>query len=132
MLVAGDDQLDQWLMAHPTEVFNRSPEPAVVNLANPFVALPHLACAAYEQPLALADEIWWPELLEDGVRHLVLADRLRLRQRGQAPGHDPIAVWAGRGWPARRRSTRPARTTTGKANGPARPSCRWPTSSGSR
>ena len=28
VLVAGDDQLDQWLMAHPTEVFSRAPEPA--------------------------------------------------------------------------------------------------------
>ena len=43
VLVAGDDQLDQWLMAHPDEVFTRPPEPAVVNPANPFVArLPHL------------------------------------------------------------------------------------------
>ena len=49
VLVAGDDQLDQWLMAHPREVFTRPPEPAVVNLPNPFVLLPHLACAAYER-----------------------------------------------------------------------------------
>jgi DEAD/DEAH box helicase domain-containing protein len=101
VLVAGDDQLDQWLMAHPSEVFTRSPEPAVINLANPFVLGPHLACAAYEQPLTRADERWWPGLLDDGVRDLVLGDRLRLRQKGRSPsGREPMAVWAGAGWPA--------------------------------
>ena len=50
VLVAGEDQLDQWLMAHPTEVFTRPPEPAVINPANPFVLHPHLGCAAFELP----------------------------------------------------------------------------------
>ena len=40
VLVAGDDQLDQWLMTHPAEVFTRPPEPAVVNPANPIVLRP--------------------------------------------------------------------------------------------
>ena len=92
VLVAGSDQLDQWLMAHPREVFTRPPEPAVVNLSNPFVLLPHLACAAYEAPLTLDDERWWGEDLGEGVRRLVLDDRLVLRNRR--------AVWAGRGAPA--------------------------------
>jgi DEAD/DEAH box helicase domain-containing protein len=99
VLVAGDDQLDQWFMAHPDEVFTRSPEPAVINTANPFVLEPHLACAAYEQPLSHADEAWWPGLLEDGVRSLVLDDRLRIRPRGRGVRREPLAVWAGRGWP---------------------------------
>lgn len=96
LLVAGDDQLDQWLMSHPHEVFSRPPEPAVINLANRFVAHPHLACAAYELPLRPDDGHWWPPgLLDDGVRRLVLDDRLRIR-----PGARPSAVWAGRGSPA--------------------------------
>jgi DEAD/DEAH box helicase domain-containing protein len=99
-LVAGDDQLDQWLMAHPTEVFTRGPEPAVINPANRFVLLPHLACAAYELPLRHSDERWWPDLLDDGVRELVLDDRLRLRPGRDNPD-DAVAVWAERGWPAR-------------------------------
>src|SRR3954469_18699513 len=37
VLVAGEDQLDQWFMTHPDEVFSRPPEPAVINPANPFV-----------------------------------------------------------------------------------------------
>jgi DEAD/DEAH box helicase domain-containing protein len=99
-LVAGDDQLDQWLMAHPTEVFTRPPEPAVINPANQFVLLPHLACAAYELPLRHDDERWWPGLLDDGVRQLVVDDRLRLRP-GRTSPNEAAAVWAARGWPAR-------------------------------
>ena len=100
ILVAGDDQLDQWFMTHPEDVFTRPPEPAVINPSNPFVLLPHLACAAYEQPLSHADERWWPELLDDGVRDLVVNDRLRLRPRGRGTRREPIAVWAGQGWPS--------------------------------
>ncbi|HEX9993347.1 MAG TPA: DEAD/DEAH box helicase [Acidimicrobiales bacterium] len=92
VLVAGEDQLDQWFMAHPTELFTRPPEPAVVNPANPTVADPHLACAAYELPLSHADARYWPEVLDDGVRRLALDGRLRVRDRR--------AYWAGRGWPA--------------------------------
>jgi DEAD/DEAH box helicase domain-containing protein len=93
VLVAGTDQLDQWLMRHPRQVFTRAPEPAVVNTSNPSVLLPQLACAAYEQPLTPSDETWWGDDLADGVRQLVLGDRLRLR--GGA------AYWQGRGTPAR-------------------------------
>ena len=35
VLVAGNDQLDQWLMANPQEVFTPPPHPAVNNPANP-------------------------------------------------------------------------------------------------
>ena len=96
VLVAGDDQLDHYFLNHPHEVFSRSPEPAVVNPANPFVLDPHLACAAYEQPLAHRDERWWSSDLDDGVRRLVVTDHLRLR-----PRYDGLrAVWAARGRPA--------------------------------
>ena len=96
VMVAGDDQLDQWMVAHPTELFTRPPEPAVVNPANPYVLLPHLAAAAFEHPITLDDERFWPGLLDDGVRRLVLDDRLRVRRRRRGP----TAVWSGRGFPA--------------------------------
>lgn len=99
ILVAGDDQLDQWYMAHPDQVFTRPPEPAVINPANPYVLSAHLACAAHEQPLGHVDERWWPGLLDDGVRDLVLDDRLKVRERRRGSAHWPLAVWAGRGWP---------------------------------
>lgn len=96
VLVAGDDQLDHYFLNHPHEVFARSPEPAVVNPANPFVLDPHLACAAYEQPLSHRDERWWSSDLDDGVRRLVVDDQLRLRSRYDGTR----AVWAARGRPA--------------------------------
>ena len=94
VLVAGEDQLDQWWMAHPGELFTRSPEPAVVNPSNPFVLGPHLACAAYELPLVPSDDAWWGDDLEEGVRRLVLSDQARLRGGS--------AFYAGRGAPAPR------------------------------
>ena len=94
VLVAGEDQLDQWLMAHPEEVFNRQPEPAVVNPTNPFVLLPHLACAAYELPLTPDDETYWRDILDDGVRELVHDEQLKVRDRR--------AFWSGHGSPAHR------------------------------
>ena len=101
VLVAGDDQLDQWLMAHPAEAFSRPPEPAVINVANPFVLDPHLACAAYESPLTPADERWWPGLLDDGVLRGALDDDLRVR-RPSRRSPEPAAFWSGSGWPAHR------------------------------
>ena len=99
VLVAGDDQLDQWLAAHPDELLTRAPEPAVINPANPHVLDPHLRCAAHELPLTHADARWWGSaVLDDGVRRLVHADELLVRHRGRRG--EPIAVWDGTGWPS--------------------------------
>jgi len=98
VLVAGDDQLDQWFVHNPAELFQRSPEPAVINIANPYVLNPHLACAAFELPLTDADETWWPEVLDDAIRDLVHDDVLKIRQPTERA--DLGAVWAGRGRPA--------------------------------
>jgi DEAD/DEAH box helicase domain-containing protein len=100
MLVAGDDQLDQWLMAHPEQVFTRPPEPAVINPANPFVLTDQMACAAHELPLSADDHRWWPGLLDEAVRLLVLDDEVRIRPRHRSRPDGPVAVWAGRGLPA--------------------------------
>ncbi len=97
-LVAGDDQLDHWFITHPDELFNRPPEPAVINPNNPHVLLPHLACAAYESPLTPADDLWWGDALDDGIRTLVVDDLLKLRPPTHRKG--PAAVWAGRHRPS--------------------------------
>ncbi|MEO8696606.1 MAG: DEAD/DEAH box helicase, partial [Acidimicrobiales bacterium] len=101
VLVAGEDQLDQWLMAHPNELFTRPPEPAVINPSNAFILDPHIACAAYEKPLTYDDARYWSDDLEDSVRELVQRDQLRLRSRIRRRNKtEPTAVWAGKGVPA--------------------------------
>jgi DEAD/DEAH box helicase domain-containing protein len=80
ILVAGDDQLDRWYLDHPTELFTRPLEPAVVNPKNPFVAQPHVGCAAYELPLSPDDPVYSGEAVDDAVRELVLADALKPRK----------------------------------------------------
>ena len=79
VLVAGDDQLDQWYAAHPHELTRRAPERAVVNPQNPFVLRAQVACAAHELPLAPEDERWFGAGLDDAVRDLVHADLLTPR-----------------------------------------------------
>ena len=104
VLVAGEDQLDQWFVDHPDDLFHRPPEPVVVNVTNPNIMDPHLGCAAYETPLAWGDDRWWADL-DDGIRRSVLSDDLRIR-----PDHHrlPRAVWDGRGMPFHRISLRSA------------------------
>jgi DEAD/DEAH box helicase domain-containing protein len=79
VLVAGDDQLDQWYAQHPDELFARPAEAAVVNPQNPFVLEPHVACAAHELPLTQDDDAWFGPGLDDAVRALVQADQLKPR-----------------------------------------------------
>ena len=79
VLVAGDDQLDQWYIAHPTELTRRLPERAVVNPDNPFVLHAQVACAAHELPLQPADERWFGDGLDEAVRALVHDDLLKPR-----------------------------------------------------
>jgi DEAD/DEAH box helicase domain-containing protein len=98
VLVAGSDQLDQWMAAHPHELVARPPEPVVINPANPFVADAHLRCAAHEKPLTHADERYWPDLLDDVVRRLVLDDQIVVHERRR--GRGPQALYAAGGWPA--------------------------------
>ncbi len=94
VLIAGDDQLDQWYAQHPNELFSRPAEAAVVNPQNPFVLEPHVACAAHELPLTQDDDAWFGPGLDDAVRALVQADRLKPRggkmywsgRRPPAPG----------------------------------------------
>jgi DEAD/DEAH box helicase domain-containing protein len=93
VLVAGDDQLDQWYAAHPTELTRRAPERAVVNPQNPFIMRAQVACAAHEMPLAPDDERWFGPGLDDVVRDLVHADQLMPRGGRM--------YWAGERTPAR-------------------------------
>ena len=55
MLVAQDDPLDQYLVHHPEDLFDKPAEAAVIDPTNPYVMEPHLRCAARELPLRDAD-----------------------------------------------------------------------------
>ena len=56
ILIASDNPLDQYLMRHPDAFFGKAQEHALISPDNPYVLGPHLLCAAYEVPLAKADE----------------------------------------------------------------------------
>lgn len=94
VLVAGDDQLDQWYLRHPEELFSREAEHAVVNPNNPYVLGPQVRCAAHELPLRPEDENYFGNGLDDVVRDLVHADLLKPRggrmfwAGGRAPAPD--------------------------------------------
>ncbi len=79
VLVAQDDPLDQFLVAHPTDLFDKPPEAAVIDPTNRFVLEPHLACAAREYPLSDEElETHWPGSHEAVAR---LQDRGELVRR---------------------------------------------------
>ena len=92
IMVAGDDPLDQYLVAHPQEIFGRPHERALVDHANPNVLEPHLACAAYELPLTDEDERFFGPGLFDAVERMGADGRLRTRGGKR--------FWAGKGSPA--------------------------------
>lgn len=70
ILVAQDDPLDQYLVTHPADLFERPPEAAVIDPTNPFVLEPHLACAAREVPLSDEEvDAFWPGS-ERALEHL--------------------------------------------------------------
>ena len=91
-LVAGEDALDQYFMAHPDELFERGPEAVVINPANPMVATAHAGCAAYELPLRLDDRSVLGDVMEEAANQLVQSGHLRQR--------DEALYWAQRRRPA--------------------------------
>ncbi|NNL71255.1 MAG: DEAD/DEAH box helicase [Acidimicrobiia bacterium] len=92
VLVGGQDALDQYFMTHPEELFDREPEAAVINPANPEILGAHIGCAAYELPLDPADREYLGDGLEERAAELVHQDRLRVR--------DGKLFWASRRSPA--------------------------------
>ena len=85
VLVAQDEPLDQYLVTHPADLFDKPPEAAVIDPTNPYVLIPHLLCAAREQPLS-DEEVatYWPEASETV---LGLEATGELRRRGSLLHH---------------------------------------------
>ncbi len=82
VLVAGDDPLDSYLVHHPEALFDRPVEAAVLDPQNPYVLRPHLAAAAAELPLTVADaEVFGPSMVSL-IEELVTQGMLRRRPGG--------------------------------------------------
>lgn len=78
-LVARENPLDAYFLAHPEELLDGSVERTVLDPANPYVLGPHLAAAAQEAPLVPGDERFFgPWMVEIADR---LADQGVLRRR---------------------------------------------------
>jgi DEAD/DEAH box helicase domain-containing protein len=100
VLVAQDEPLDQYLVTHPADVFDKPAEAAVVDPTNPFVLEPHLACAAREYPLSDEEvETFWPGSDE------ALA---RLQERGEVTRRRGLWHYRGRDVPHRKVDMRSA------------------------
>ena len=86
VLVAGDDQLDQWYAAPSRRAARPSARARGGEPAEPVRrSRAQLACAAHELPLTPDDERWFGAGLDDAVRELVLDDLLTPRG-----GHDVL------------------------------------------
>jgi DEAD/DEAH box helicase domain-containing protein len=79
-LVASEDQLDQYVIKHPQELFEQIPERAVANPANPHLLRLHTHAAAVEQPLRTADETYFGPTFPDIVSALTDEGELSRRQ----------------------------------------------------
>ena len=104
VLVAQDDPLDQYLLHHPEDLFDKPPEAAVIDPANPYVREPHLRCAARELPLG-DDELSFfgdPDDVRTSVEAMAdLGELVRRRDawhdRGKDAPHRAVDVRAGGG-----------------------------------
>src|SRR6476659_3082421 len=103
VLVAQDDPLDQYLVQHPDELFDRPSEAAVIDPTNSYVLEPHLRCAAREFPLTdeEATAFFGPHAIEALER---LADQELVKHRkerwhdiGATPPHRDLDIRAGGG-----------------------------------
>jgi DEAD/DEAH box helicase domain-containing protein len=92
LVVAYDDPVDQYLMRHPEYFFGKSPEAAVIDPANPYLLSSHLACAAYELPLAPLDR----EVFGAATGPVAEA----LEEDGQLRTLDGRGYWASADFPA--------------------------------
>lgn len=82
VLIARLDPLDAYLCEHPELIFDRPVERTVLHPENPHVLAPHVAAAAQEWPVTLADEAYFGPTLPALVDGLTSAGHLRRRANG--------------------------------------------------
>jgi DEAD/DEAH box helicase domain-containing protein len=104
ILVAQDDPLDQYLVHHPEDLFDKPPEAAVIDPTNPYVLEPHLRCAARELPLR-DEDLGFFGAVDDvarAVERLTEREELVRRKdtwndRGRESPHRSVDIRAGAG-----------------------------------
>lgn len=84
VLVASEDQLDQYVMRNPQEFFEGEPEQAVANPGNDQLLPDHILSAATESWLSLDDNSWFPDSFPGKVAELT--DEGALERRNASPG----------------------------------------------
>ena len=82
VLIARPDPLDAYLCAHPDLIFDRPVERTVLHPENPHVLAPHVAAAAQELPVTLADSRFFGGTLPALLDGLTAAGHLRRRSTG--------------------------------------------------
>ena len=97
VLIAQDDPLDQYLVHHPEDLFDRPAEAAVIDPTNPYVAKPHLMAAAREQPLEREELAFFGDAAGPFAEELLAEGRLverrgLLHHRGRESAHAAIDI----------------------------------------
>jgi len=93
-LVASEDQLDQYVINHPSELFEGTPERAVANPSNPHLLRLHTHAAAIERPLRTVDQRYFGPTFPDIVS--TLTDDGELTRRQTADGLEWRRTTSGR------------------------------------
>lgn len=79
VLIAQDNPLDQYFVRHPEALFGRPIEHALIDPGNIYILQNHLACAAFERPLTLDDEVLFGAGFMPEVEQLETLGVLELR-----------------------------------------------------
>lgn len=82
ILLAFENQLDQYYMNNPKAFFDKPQEKAIIDLSNPILQEAHLLCAANELPLQKGEAYTYFNIHDDVLDDLVSRDDLYLSRLG--------------------------------------------------
>lgn len=80
--IATQDAIDQYLIAHPSYLFGRAPEHAVIDPGNPDIVMAHLRCACAEVPVPKRDLAFFGKYAPDIAKILAEARELAAQPQG--------------------------------------------------
>ena len=82
LLIAFENQLDQYFMNNPKFFFDKPHENAIIDLTNPILQEAHLLCAAKELPLQRGEAEKYFDISQDVIDELVLRKDLHENHKG--------------------------------------------------